>query len=50
MTYAQKEDADRAIEELDGGAFGAKARKIRVTLADKRVSRAILMQGTETDV
>lgn len=38
VTYAQKEDADRAIEELDGGEFGAKGRKIRVTLADKRVS------------
>ena len=44
MTYAQKEDADRAIEELDGGAFGAKGRKIRVTLADKRVYLTALVR------
>lgn len=37
VTYALKEDADRAIEELDGGAFGAKGRKIRVTMADRKV-------------
>ena len=44
VTYAQKEDADRAIEELDGGAFGAKGRKIRVTLADKRVYLTALVR------
>lgn len=38
VTYAMREDADRAIEELDGGAFGDKGRKIRVLLADRRVS------------
>ena len=37
VTYALKEDAERAIEELDGGAFGDKGRKIRVTWADKKV-------------
>jgi nucleolar protein 4 len=50
VTYAQKEDADRAIEELDGGAFGAKGRKIRVTLADKRVSSETLKVVIELTV
>jgi nucleolar protein 4 len=38
VTYSLKEDAERAVEELDGGAFGAKGRKISVTMADKKVS------------
>ncbi len=37
VTYSLKEDADRAVTELDGGEFGGKGRKIRVTWADKRV-------------
>lgn len=38
VTYAMREDAERALEELDGGAFGDKGRKIRVTWADRKVS------------
>lgn len=38
ITYALPEDAERAVQELDGSAFGAKGRKIRVTMADKKPS------------
>lgn len=38
VTYAMKEDAERAVTELDGSEFGAKGRKIRVVWADKKVS------------
>jgi nucleolar protein 4 len=37
VTFALKEDAERALTELDGSVFGAKGRKIRVTLADRKV-------------
>lgn len=37
VTFALREDAERALAELDGGAFGAKGRKIRVSWADKKV-------------
>ncbi|BEJ17234.1 hypothetical protein CspHIS471_0606350 [Cutaneotrichosporon sp. HIS471] len=36
VTYAMKEDAARAVTELDGSEFGAKGRKIRVSWADKK--------------
>ncbi|BEI86295.1 hypothetical protein CcaverHIS002_0605820 [Cutaneotrichosporon cavernicola] len=36
VTYAMKEDAERAVTELDGSEFGAKGRKIRVSWADKK--------------
>lgn len=35
------EDAEKAVAELDGGEFGAKGRKIRVSWADKKVSPAV---------
>jgi nucleolar protein 4 len=38
VTYSMKEDAERALTELDGSSFGDKGRKIRVTWADKKVS------------
>lgn len=41
VTYAMKEDAERALEELNGSAFGAKGRKIRVSMADRKVSRCV---------
>ncbi len=37
VTYSLKEDAERAVSELDGGEFGGEGRKIRVVWADKRV-------------
>lgn len=37
VTYSLKEDADRALQELDGSEFGGKGRKIRVALADRKV-------------
>ena len=37
VTYSLVADADRAVAELDGGAFGDKGRKIRVSMADKKV-------------
>lgn len=40
VTYSLKEDAERAIQELNNGAFGDKARKIKVTWATERVSQA----------
>ncbi|ORX36146.1 hypothetical protein BD324DRAFT_630367 [Kockovaella imperatae] len=36
VTFSLREDAERAIEELDGGAFGDKGRKLRVSWADRR--------------
>lgn len=39
VTFAMREDAERALAELDGGAFGDKGRKIRVSWADKKVSQ-----------
>ncbi|KAK4684518.1 nucleolar protein 4, partial [Tremellales sp. Uapishka_1] len=36
VTYSLEEDAKRAVAELDGGEFGDKGRKIRVTMADKK--------------
>lgn len=38
ITYAAPEDAQKAVEELDKGAFGAQGRKIRVGWADKKPS------------
>lgn len=38
VTYASAEDAAKAVEELDQGAFGAQGRKIRVDWADKKPS------------
>lgn len=38
MTYSLREDAEKAIEELDGGEFGGKGRKIKVIWADHKVS------------
>ncbi len=38
VTYAMKEDAERAVTELNGSEFGAKGRKIRVSWADRKVS------------
>jgi nucleolar protein 4 len=37
VTYSLKEDAEKAVEEFDGGEFGGAGRKIRVAWADKRV-------------
>lgn len=37
VTYALLEDAERAIAELDGGAFGDKGRKIGVKWAERKV-------------
>lgn len=37
VTYSLKEDAEKAVQELDGSAFGDKGRKIRVSWADARV-------------
>ena len=34
VTYSLREDAEQAVKELDGGAFGDKGRKIRVSWAD----------------
>lgn len=42
VTYSLREDAERALEELDGGEFGGKGRKIRVTWAEDKVSRVIV--------
>lgn len=44
VTYSLKEDAERAIEELDGGGFGDKARKIRVMWANDKVSAFHFLQ------
>ncbi|OXG10851.1 nucleolar protein 4 [Cryptococcus neoformans Tu259-1] len=38
VTFSLKEDADRAIQELDGGSFGGGNRKIQVKWADERAS------------
>ncbi|WVO24909.1 uncharacterized protein IAS62_006289 [Cryptococcus decagattii] len=38
VTFSLKEDADRAIQELDGGSFGGGKRKIQVKWADERAS------------
>ena len=38
VTYSLREDAERAVEELDGAGFGDKGRKLRVSWADRRVS------------
>jgi nucleolar protein 4 len=37
VTYSLREDAEKAIEELDGGEFGGKGRKIKVIWADHKV-------------
>lgn len=37
VTYSLREDAEKAVEELDGSAFGDKGRKIRVSWADTKV-------------
>lgn len=37
VTYSLREDAEKAVEELDGGEFGGKGRKIRVTWAEDKV-------------
>lgn len=37
VTYSLKEDADRAVAELNGGEFGEKGRRIKVALADQKV-------------
>jgi hypothetical protein len=42
-----KEDAEKAVEEFDGGVFGGAGRKIRVTWADKRVSRTFRLWRLE---
>ncbi|GMK57198.1 hypothetical protein CspeluHIS016_0400320 [Cutaneotrichosporon spelunceum] len=41
VTYAMKEDAERAVTELNGSEFGAKGRKIRVSWADKKPGKEI---------
>lgn len=46
VTYAMREDAERALAELDGGAFGDKGRKIRVSWADKKVSSLCIVGHT----
>ncbi|KAL1408493.1 RNA recognition motif-containing protein [Vanrija albida] len=38
VTYSMREDAERAIEELDNKEFGGKGRKIRVGWADQKLS------------
>lgn len=43
VTFAMREDAERALAELDGGAFGGKGRKIRVSWADRKVSALLLL-------
>lgn len=42
VTYSLKEDAEQAVAELNGSAFGAKGRKIRVSWADEKVCSALL--------
>ena len=37
VTYSLKEDAEQAVNELDGSEFGDKGRKIRVAWANERV-------------
>ncbi len=37
ITYTLKEDAEKAVEELNNGPFGGAARKIRVELAGDKV-------------
>ncbi|ORY21458.1 hypothetical protein BCR39DRAFT_553517 [Naematelia encephala] len=39
VTYSLREDAERAVTELDGGDFGPKGRKIRVAWADAKPER-----------
>ncbi|CAK9784974.1 hypothetical protein CC85DRAFT_267175 [Cutaneotrichosporon oleaginosum] len=41
VTYAMKEDAERAVTELNGSEFGAKGRKIRVSWADKKPDKDV---------
>ncbi|WWD21915.1 hypothetical protein CI109_106403 [Kwoniella shandongensis] len=38
VTYSLREDAEKALEELNGGGFGGGNRKIRVAWADERLS------------
>ncbi|WWC67499.1 uncharacterized protein I206_101407 [Kwoniella pini CBS 10737] len=38
VTYSLKEDADRAVAELNGSSFGGGNRKIRVSVAGERAS------------
>lgn len=40
VTYSMKEDAQRAVDELDGQAFGD-GRKIRVSWADDKVGSSL---------
>jgi nucleolar protein 4 len=40
VTYSLLEDAERAVNELDGGEFGDKGRKIRVQWAEHRVGQS----------
>lgn len=47
VTYVLKEDAEKAVEELDGGEFGDKGRKIRVAWADARVSCPVQISALE---
>jgi nucleolar protein 4 len=42
VTYSLLEDAERAVNELDGGEFGDKGRKIRVQWAEHRVGQSEL--------
>ena len=42
VTYSLKEDAEQAVAELNGSAFGDKGRKIRVSWADEKVCSALL--------
>ncbi len=37
ITFTLKEDADKAVEELNNGPFGAAGRKIRVEWAGDKV-------------
>lgn len=37
VTYSLREDAERAVAELDGGELGGKGRKIRIAWADEKV-------------
>ncbi len=39
ITYAAKEDAEKAVAELNNGAFGDSSRKIRVEWAEQKVRR-----------
>jgi len=45
VTYSLKEDAEQAVAELDGSAFGDKGRKIRVSWADSKVCRVDYSPG-----